>query len=208
MIKFCASLTGLYLIYISSASAAEGIIDAQNHAPMAPSGGLPQFDPTWFASQVFWLIIAFSVLYFIFSKKTLPEISSVIENRKNHIQSDLETAEKLTAEADNVQEAYQKNLDKAQSNAADAIKNVEQTAKSKTENTINELRMKSDKALKEAEKNILSSKSAAMEDMNQIAIDVAAQAVEKIIGIKLNKSQIEDVVKNMNGKTSKKVKAA
>ncbi|CAG0909644.1 unnamed protein product, partial [Cyprideis torosa] len=149
---------------------------------------------------VFWLAISFGLLYLIFSKKTLPDISNVIENRKNHIESDLQTAEKITAEADNVQEAYQKNLDKAQSDAADAIKSVENKAKLKTEQAMNDFKHKSDIALKEAEKRIEDSTTTAMKDMNQIAVEAAAQAVEKIIGVPPENSKIQAIVEGMNGK--------
>ncbi len=172
-------------------------------------GGLPQFDPEWFASQVFWLVIFFGFLYFFFAKKTLPDISGVIENRKNHIASDLETAEKLTAQADNVHDSYQAGLNKAQSDAAAAIQDVENKAKAKAEKTLNDLRLKSEKELQETEERIEASKIAAMGDMNQICVDAAAQAVQKIIGLKLEKDKIQTVVENINGDTPpSKTKAA
>lgn len=175
----------------------------------AASGGLPQFDPTWFASQIFWLAITFVVLYVFFAKKTLPEISGVIENRKNHIQADLESAEKITAEADEVQNAYQEGLNKAQSDAADAIKKVESNAKAKAEKAIDDFKHKSDVALKETEKRIEASKLVAMDDMSDVAAKAAAQAVEKIIGVTPDTSKIETAIKNINGKfQSDKAKAA
>lgn len=234
MKKLATIFTGAYITMISSASslaAEEAVHDKVSDAvdihgkqiaqpidgvvfdhvedPHASSGGLPQFDPEWFTSQIFWLAISFGVLYFIFSKKTLPDISSVIENRKNHIDSDLETAEKLTAEADSVHDAYQAHLNKAQSDASEAIKSVEDQSKTKAENALDGFREKSDHDLKEAEKRIESSKAAAMDDMNQICVDAAAQAVQKIIGLNLDKSEIQAVVKNMNGGgQSNKTKAA
>ena len=175
----------------------------------ASKGGLPQFDPTWFASQIFWLAISFAVLYMIFAKKTLPDISGVIENRKNHIQSDLETAEKLTAEADAVQDAYQENLNKAQLDASEAIKSVENKSKANAEAAMETFRVKAEDQVKDAEANIETSKNAAMDDMNKIAIDAAAAAVEKIIGFAPDSSKIETAVKNINSKNnSVKAKAA
>lgn len=185
---------------IAAEETAHGDLAAVNEHAEESKGGLPQFEPEWFASQVFWLAISFAVLYLIFSNKTLPDISSVIENRKNHIQSDLEMAEKLTSEADTVHDEYQENLNKAQIDAAEAIKAVESKAKLKVEDTLNEFRQKSDRAVKEAEKRIDTSKTAAMNDMNQIAVNTAAQAVEKIIGINPEDSKIKAVVERMNGK--------
>src|SRR5690606_19013966 len=82
------------------------------------SSGLPQFDPTWFASQLFWLLVAFGVLYLFFSKRTLPDLSSIIENRKNHIKADLDQAEELTTQAETVQSHYEQSLQGARNQAA------------------------------------------------------------------------------------------
>ena len=202
MLKLSFLLTSALLVLPSVVMAAE---DAYSDGAES-KGGLPQFDPTWFASQVFWLAISFAVLYVIFAKKTLPDISGVIENRKNHIEADLEMAEKLTKEADDVYDSYQKSLEHAHNGANDAIKQVESQAKSQTETALNDFRTRSDNALKEAEINIESTKIAALASMNQVAVDAAAQAVEKIIGVKADNATIENAVKNING--IKKAKAA
>lgn len=219
MSKLTILISGAYLTMISSAIAAEEkylhgelahhLEENIEHAEHASKGGLPQFDPTWFASQVFWLAISFALLYIIFAKKTLPDISSVIENRKNHIQSDLETAEQLTAEADSVHDAYQENLNKAQNDATESIKAVEDNTKKNAEKAMDDFKHKSDVALKETEKRIEESKLMAMDDMNKIAIETATLAVEKIIGIKADKTKVETAVKNISGKIqSDKAKAA
>ena len=136
----------LTIAFLSTPSLALAAGDAHGAAE-ASKGGLPQFDPTWFASQVFWLAVSFATLYFIFAKKTLPDISGVIENRKNHIQSDLETAEKLTAEADSVHDAYQQNLTKAQDDAAQAIHKMENDMKAKSAQAADDFRARSETEL-------------------------------------------------------------
>ena len=60
----------------------------------AESGGMPQLDPEFWISQIFWLIITFGILYIVLSKFILPKISSNLELRKSQIQENIETAEK------------------------------------------------------------------------------------------------------------------
>lgn len=175
---------------------AEGIHDAEH----VSSGGLPQFEPTWFASQIFWLAVSFAILYVIFSKKTLPDISSVIENRKNHIRSDLETAEKLTAEADAVHDAYHAGLEKAQYEASKAVQDVENDMKVKSAQAFDKFRAYSESEVQGAEDRIKASKIAAMDEMNSIAAEAASQAVEKIIGTNADVNQVRAIVEDMNGK--------
>lgn len=193
-------LSAFIIANIMTSSVVWAAEEIHHGAEEASKGGLPQFEPTWFASQVFWLAISFAVLYFIFSKKTLPDISGVIENRKNHIQSDLETAEKLTAEADSVHDAYQENLTKSQDKASQAIQDVENDMKAKSTAAFDEFRARSDKEVKAAESRINDSKLAMMDEMNTIAAEAAASAVKKIIGTSTDTNQVKAIVESMNGK--------
>lgn len=182
----------------------EGVYEAEH----ASKGGLPQFEPDWFASEIFWLAIAFAVLYIFFSKKTLPDISGIIENRKNHIQSDIEMAEKLTAEADGVQENYHASLAKAQDKAAKEIKSVEVAMNKAQEEAAEEYRLRSEKELKKAESNIIKAQNEAMDDINNIAAEAASVAVEKIIGSKADVKKVKSIVEGLNNKSSNRAKAA
>ena len=74
----------------------------------AESGGMPQLDPEFWFSQIFWLTITFGVLYLVLSKLILPKISDNLESRKSQILDNLELAEKQR----NDSEAKLKEFDK------------------------------------------------------------------------------------------------
>lgn len=162
--------------------------------------GLPQLDFSTYSQQIFWMFAIFALLYIVFAKKTLPEISGVINNRKNHIESNLEAAEKVTAEADSVYDAYQENLSQAQAGAAQAIQRAEHDMKIKAENALNDFKARADKDVKSAETRIEKSKMAAMDDMNVIAAEAASVAVEKIIGKTTDAAKVKALIEGMNGK--------
>ena len=67
----------------------------------AESGGMPQLDPEFWFSQIFWLIFTFGLLFFILSKFILPNISSNLENRKSQILENIEKAEEQRQESEN-----------------------------------------------------------------------------------------------------------
>ena len=48
-------------------------------------GGMPQLNPEFWASQIFWLILIFSGLYIVIWKIFLPKVTDSIENRKSRI---------------------------------------------------------------------------------------------------------------------------
>ena len=60
----------------------------------AESGGMPQLNPEFWFSQIFWLVITFGILIFVLSKFILPNISSNLESRKSQILENIEKAEK------------------------------------------------------------------------------------------------------------------
>ena len=60
----------------------------------AESGGMPQLNPEFWISQIFWLTITFGILYVVLSKLILPKISDNLEIRKLQIVENIEAAEK------------------------------------------------------------------------------------------------------------------
>ena len=66
----------------------------------AESGGMPQLDPEFWFSQIFWLVFTFGLLFFILSKFILPNISSNLENRKSQILENIEKAEEQRQESE------------------------------------------------------------------------------------------------------------
>ena len=67
----------------------------------AESGGMPQLDPEYWLSQIFWLTVTFGFLFIILSKFVLPNISSNLENRKTQILNNIDIAEKQRDESEN-----------------------------------------------------------------------------------------------------------
>ena len=61
----------------------------------AAEAGMPQLDPTYWPSQVFWLIVVFTVLYISIEKFYLPKIKNNLDDRENKIKEDLDSANKF-----------------------------------------------------------------------------------------------------------------
>lgn len=162
------------------------------------SAGLPQFDPTTFPTQIFWLIVTFVILYAVFSSRVLPDISGILENRRVHIESDLETADRLRKEADSVQANYESNLDHARTESKRMVNDVHTTMKARAEAQINSLRDKADKDMHALEVRIEAAKGDAMDQMTTIAAEVASEAAAKIIGTPADLDRAKSVVQSIN----------
>ena len=79
----------------------------------AAEAGMPQLDPKYWASQAFWLILIFTVLYISIAKFYLPKIKNNLDNRENKIKDDLEDANKFKELSEIKFKEYKKILEDA-----------------------------------------------------------------------------------------------
>lgn len=196
MTRSCFSATALALVtgFVVSFPA----LAADPHGKDHGSGGLPQFDPSSYSSQVFWLVLVFAFLYVFFSRKTLPTISSVIENRREQVEGDRATAERLRNEAETVLDTYEKGLNNARAEAMRLNADAVAETKSQLEQAVKAMQKKAETQIAELESNLEAAKSKTMDDMNTIAAEVASAAAEKIVGITADLNQAKSVVQSLN----------
>ena len=89
------------------------LLSAINSDLFAAEAGMPQLDPKYWASQAFWLILVFTVLYFSISKFYLPKIKNNLDDRENRIKDDIEDANKSKELSENKLKEYEKILEDA-----------------------------------------------------------------------------------------------
>ena len=79
----------------------------------AAEAGMPQLDPKYWASQAFWLITVFTVLYISIAKFYLPKIKNNLDTRENRIKDDLEDANRFKELSESKLKEYEKILENA-----------------------------------------------------------------------------------------------
>lgn len=173
------------------------------HTEHASSGGLPQFDPTSFSSQLVWLALVFAFLYFVLSRFSLPKIGRAVETRGDKINLDRDTAERLTLEAQSVMDAYEKNLATARNESARFHAESADAIKKQAEDAMKAFAGKSEKQLKATETRLEDGKTHVMDEMHTIAAEIASAAAEKIVGISTDINAAKTVVQSVNNKLSK-----
>ena len=173
----------------------------------AKGAGMPQLDPYYWISQIFWLILSFGVLFLILSKIILPKISGNLETRKSQILENIELAEKQRLESENKIKEFEKLIlegkNQAKNYFSDAKqKIIEDINKKKTllENEINE-------EIKSAEKEINDLKNNAPEKINKIAVETSADLIKQLIGFEVNNSNISAIVADLSKKSGDKQNA-
>ena len=170
----------------------------------AESGGMPQLNPEFWISQIFWLTLTFGILYIILSKLILPKISANLELRKSQIQENIEAAEKQRENSESKLKEYDDIITKSKLEAIDIFKN----SRDKVIRDINLKRETLDKQIdgeiKKVEKEIEALKKDAPEKVNKIAIDTSSELVKKLIGAEVNNSSISAIVDDLSKRNGNK----
>lgn len=143
---------------------------------------MPQLDPSGFSTQLFWLFIAFMTLFLIAWKLALPRITEVLNARRERIDGDLEKAETLKQEADDVLAAYEKALADAALEAQDIHREAVRGLAEERTKRQEELSRRLSQQAGEAEARIDDEKRRAGEDIREAALEVVQDAAKRLIG--------------------------
>ena len=163
---------------------------------------LPQLDIETYASQIFWLIVTFIVLYFLVAKIAMPRIAEVLEGRQERIEDDLDKAETLKKEAYLVKVEYEKALSSAREEAHEATRRaqdeiakhsaeVEALANQKVANMLKDAEHRIEAARTEAS----SEKETVTDTLEQnVARDIIGDTVKKLVGINVSPEDVNEAI--------------
>ena len=163
---------------------------------------LPQLDVETYASQIFWLIVSFIVLYFLVAKIAMPRIAEVLEGRQERIEDDLDKAETLKKEAYLVRVEYEKALSSAREEAHEATRRaqeeiakhgaeVEALANQKVANMLKDAENRIEAARTEAS----SEKETVTDTLEQnVARDIIGDTVKKMVGIDVSPEDVNEAI--------------
>ena len=163
----------------------------------AESEGMPQLNPEFWISQIFWLTLTFGTLYIILSKLILPKISANLELRKSQIQENIEAAEKQRKESEIKLKEYDEIILKSRLKANDIFKDSREKVIKDINIKKEALDKQIDEEIKKVEKEIYQLKETSPEKINKIAIEISSDILKKLIGADVNNSSISAIVNDL-----------
>ncbi len=166
----------------------------------AAEAGMPQLDPKYWASQAFWLILVFTILYISIAKFYLPKIKNNLDNRENRIKNDLEDANKFKELSESKLKEYEKILENAKKEVIkihiESKNTLDKDIKTKKETIEKEI----EKEIIKAQKEISDLKKNSITDIQKISENIASNIIESISGDKLNENSIKAAVEDISKK--------
>jgi F-type H+-transporting ATPase subunit b len=160
----------------------------------AAEAGMPQLDPTYWASQAFWLILVFTILYISIAKFYLPKIKNNLDDRENKIKEDLVSANKFKELSEFKINEYEMILE----NSKKEVLKIQLESKNRLDKDIQAKKDVMDKEIEteitKAQQEINELKKNSILDIQNISKDLASNIIENISGDKLNESSIKATV--------------
>jgi F-type H+-transporting ATPase subunit b len=185
------------LVPLAIVASAMPLTTAVAAGPSEP--GLPQLDVATWPSQLFWLIILFGAGYVVMAKVVTPLIGTVLEERRQTVDSDLDKARHASAEASTIREKYEADLNKARGEAADVAREAAAEAGKNAEAAEAKTAKKLAEKIAKAEAKLAEAKNSALANLNEVAAAAAVDAVSQVAGLTATAAQA--------GKTADKIVA-
>lgn len=155
---------------------------------------MPQLDTATYLPQLFWLVVSFVVMYLLMARIALPRIGEVLRTRRERVETDLQRAESLKAEAETALAAYQESLEGARTEAHRIAAEAVQTIAAETENRNDAMTARLAQEAAAAEARIVAAKDAALADLKSVASDVVGVMVPKLIGTEADAAAVAQAV--------------
>jgi len=170
----------------------------------AAEAGMPQLDPKYWASQSFWLILIFTILYVVLAKFYLPKIKNNLDNREKKIKDDLDNANKFNEQSDIKLKEYNKIIENAKKETAkillDTKNNLDKDIQLKNEKIEKEIELE----IANTQKEINEIKKSSLNSIQKISEEIASNIIENISGDKLNQSSVKSAVEDISKKNINK----
>lgn len=148
-----------------------------------------------YASQIFWLLIVFGLIYFGIGKGMLPKIEATVEARDQKIASDLAAAEAARIKADETEAAYRAKMDDARNAALRAKADAKSAATLEAEQKVKAVDAELAEKMASADTALKAAQAKALAEIESVAAEAAQEIVAKVSGLTVDKAAADRAVK-------------
>ena len=162
--------------------------------------GMPQLDPTYWASQAFWLVLVFSILYISIANFYLPKIKKNLDDRENKIKEDLDEANSMKNLSEKKFHEYELILENSKKEVTKILLESKTTLNKDIQNKKDAMEKEIENEISKAQKEILELKKSSINSINNISQEITSNIIEKMSGDKLNESSVKAAVEDISKK--------
>jgi F-type H+-transporting ATPase subunit b len=157
---------------------------------------MPQLNPEFFVTQLFWLVVTFSFLLVFLWRISLPRISNVLEKRDRKISEDLTTAKELQNEAETIQDTIESQIKQARTDASEMIKSASLTFQDKTQIELTKFDKELDAKIEQSSAAIEKSKNESVLQIQNQINEITKLTLSKVAAFDVSDDEIKSAVKS------------
>lgn len=135
---------------------------------------------------LFWMLLAFLVVFFVLAKFGFPAMVGMVEKRKIYIDESLQKAHEASLKLENIKQESEKILQEAREKQASILKEAAETREAILENAQDKAKEESARIINEARQEIETQKKAAISDIRKQVAILSVEVSEKILRKKLD----------------------
>ena len=155
---------------------------------------MPQLNPEFFVSQLFWLVVTFSFLFIFLWRISLPRIGNVLEKRERKISEDLTAAKELQIEAEKIQETIENQLKQAKADSSDMIKSSSLSFQEKAQAELNKLDNELDSKIEQSAQAIEKNKNDSVSQIQTQINEITKLTLSKVASFDVSDDEIKKAV--------------
>ncbi len=147
---------------------------------------------------LFWMLLAFLIVFFLMAKYGFPIITKMVEDRKNYIDESLQKAHEANERLAGIQQESERLLAEARAKQAEILAQAKATGDSIVSEACNKAQADGAKLLQEAKAQIAAEKENALRDIRQTVADLSIVIAEKVVRQKLaNNDEQQALIEQM-----------
>ncbi len=140
-----------------------------------------------FASQLFWLVVTFGLIFFVIGRGMLPKVRSTITARTEKITEDLERAKTAQADAEQTEAEWRERMDNAKIEATRIAQEAKKKSALETEARVKAALDEIDAKVEHARLRIRTAVDAARTELEIVAVEAAQEMVGQLTGLKIDR---------------------
>ncbi|OIO68589.1 MAG: ATP synthase F0 subunit B [Zetaproteobacteria bacterium CG1_02_53_45] len=170
---------------------------------------MPQFDTTFFSSQIFWTIISFIVLFVVLGRWILPRIAAILQERTQLIEEEIAQTRKKQQEIDEIKLDYADKLSNLDDEAKKMFDASEKRIIERREQLMGEWKAEMERKKRDFHEETEIARQMAIRDIRNQSADLIVEAAEKVLHRHIDDHQaqqaLEEAIADMEKDSSKKI---
>jgi F-type H+-transporting ATPase subunit b len=150
---------------------------AAAHIPVASSGSfliLPN------VGLMVWVLVIFGIVMYVLSRSVFPQINAVLDRRAKAISDEIDSAEHLRQESQQVLDEYRQRLAEARAQADEIVTRARQAAEAHQKEAVQTARAERERLIEQTRRDVEAETRRAIDEIRREVANLTVLATEKV----------------------------